>query len=257
MFSAFVIKFVIFGFCGWLWESVLYTILSGKFENRGFLYGPLCPIYGFGANIAAALFGSYVGRPLKLFLVCMVSSAILEYLTSFVLEKFFGARWWDYSTIPLNLNGRICLSCSIAFGIAGVVLLPGAILPIIHYVDSIPLDIASIIAIFLAGFLGGDTFLSINNIIDLNKFMEDIEHEAIERRNAAGKFIEDHGGNTIKEAVMKRVPKLDRKQTYLIRNIYSFTSDNKEKIIRLLKISVGYPLEPTNVDTSESNNTNQ
>lgn len=252
MFSAFVIKFAIFGFCGWLWESVLYTALSGKFENRGFLYGPLCPIYGFGANIAAALFGSYVETPLKLFLVCMVSSAILEYLTSFVLEKFFGARWWDYSTIPLNIHGRICLSCSIAFGLAGVILLPGAILPIINFVDSIPTETASVIAIFIAGFLGGDTFLSVNNITDLNKLMEDIEHEVVEKRNAAGKFIDEHGGNTVKEAVMKRVPKLSWKQTYLIRNIYSFTSENKEKIIRILKISVGYPLEPASADQNEN-----
>ncbi len=255
MFAAFVIKFIIFGFCGWLWESVLYTILSGKPDNRGFLYGPICPIYGFGANIAAALFGSLVGNPFKLFFVCMISSAALEYITSFVLEKFFGARWWDYSTIPLNIHGRICLSCSIAFGLAGVILLPGAIIPIIEHVDAIPTETASVIAIILAGFLGGDTFLSINNIIDLNKLMEDIEHEAVERKNAAGKFIEEHGGNAIKDAVMKRVPKLSRKQTYLIKNIYSFTSENKEKIIRLLKISVGYPLEPAGSNTTEKNDT--
>jgi uncharacterized membrane protein len=251
MFAAFVIKFVIFGFCGWLWESVLYTVLSGKFDNRGFLYGPLCPIYGLGANIAAALFGPFIGSPFKLFFVCMISSAILEYLTSFVLEKFFGARWWDYSTIPLNIHGRICLSCSIAFGLAGVILLPGAIIPIIGFVDSIPSEPATVIAIFLAGFLGGDTFLSINNITDLNKLMEDIEHEAIERKNAAGRYIEEHGGNAIKEAVMKRVPKLSPKQTYLIKNIYSFTSENKEKIIRILKISVGYPLESADTQTDE------
>ena len=251
MFAAFVIKFVIFGFCGWLWESVLYTVLSGKFDNRGFLYGPLCPIYGFGANIAAALFGPFIGSPFKLFFVCMISSAILEYLTSFVLEKFFGARWWDYSTIPLNIHGRICWSCSIAFGLAGVILLPGAIIPIIGFVDSIPSEPATVIAIFLAGFLGGDTFLSINNITDLNKLMEDIEHEAIERKNAAGRYIEEHGGNAIKEAVMKRVPKLSPKQTYLIKNIYSFTSENKEKIIRILKISVGYPLESVDTQTDE------
>lgn len=251
MFAAFVIKFVIFGFCGWLWESVLYTVLSGKFDNRGFLYGPLCPIYGFGANIAAALFEPFIGSPFKLFFVCMISSAILEYLTSFVLEKFFGARWWDYSTIPLNIHGRICLSCSIAFGLAGVILLPGAIIPIIGFVDSIPSEPATVIAIFLAGFLGGDTFLSINNITDLNKLMEDIEHEAIERKNAAGRYIEEHGGNAIKEAVMKRVPKLSSKQTYLIKNIYSFTSENKEKIIKILKISVGYPLESADTQTDE------
>lgn len=251
MFAAFVLKFMIFSFCGWLWETVLYTILSGKFENRGFLYGPFCPIYGFGANIAATLFGSLIGSPLKLFFTCMISSALLEYLTSFILEKFFGARWWDYSTIPFNLNGRICLSCSLAFGIAGLILLPGAILPIIAYIDSLPLEVTSTVAIILTGFLGGDTFLSINNIIDLNKYIEDIEREINERREAAGKFIEEHGGNAAREVVMRRVPKLSRKQTYLIKNIYSFTSENKEKIIRLLKISVGYPLDAEESEKSK------
>ncbi|WP_051227089.1 putative ABC transporter permease [Butyrivibrio sp. MC2013] len=243
MLAIFVIEFTVFSFVGWLWESVLYTVLSGKLDNRGFLYGPLCPIYGFGAIIAARVFGGFVGRPVFLFFICMVSSAILEYLTSFILEKFFGARWWDYSTIPFNVHGRICLSCSMAFGFAGVILLPYGILPIISFIESLPMNILVNVAIVLAGFIGGDVFLSIGNMVDLNRFIDDIEKEAKKRRDAAGKFVDEHGGNYLREEVLSRVPKLRYKELFFIRNIVGFMSGNRDRIIRLLKISVGFPLD--------------
>jgi uncharacterized membrane protein len=243
MFAYFVIEFTIFSVVGWMWESVLYTVLSGRPDNRGFLHGPICPIYGFGSIIAATLFEPLVGEPLKLFLISMIGSAILEYITSFVLEKFFDARWWDYSTIPFNIHGRICLSCSIAFGIAGVVLVPRAILPIIERVHMIPPFYADIIAILMAGFIGGDLFLSVSSVVDVGRMIDDILRECREKRNALGRKTGFRNGNSMKAEVQKRSLGLNKGQRYAIRSINRFVSDNKEKVIKLLKISVGYPLD--------------
>jgi uncharacterized membrane protein len=100
---------------------------SGEWENRGFLFGPYCPIYGVAVMIAQFVFHSGVlptdgdTNPLEIFLVCAIGSAIIEYITSYVLERKYHARWWDYSNIPLNINGRIAIPISCCFGLAGIV----------------------------------------------------------------------------------------------------------------------------------------
>ena len=99
---------------------------EGCWENRGFLYGPVIPIYGAGAaaitlvmRLLAANGHSEPGR-LQLFLICFFGSAVLEFSTHWLLEKLFHARWWDYSDMPLNINGRICLPASTLFGLSGM-----------------------------------------------------------------------------------------------------------------------------------------
>lgn len=106
--------FLFYSFCGWVYESILVSILERRPVNRGFLNGPLCPIYGAGAVGAVVVLGQ-VHNPLVVFLFSMVGASILEYVTSWVMEALFHARWWDYSDYKFNLNGRICLlgrSCS-------------------------------------------------------------------------------------------------------------------------------------------------
>ncbi len=123
--SRFFVEFILFSLGGWVYESIYCTITRKHWTNRGFLFGPVCPIYGFGA-MAVRLFAFYVpikpGKDIPLwavFVSFMVVSAILEYITSWAMEKMFHARWWDYSSMPLNLNGRICLPASLLFGAAG------------------------------------------------------------------------------------------------------------------------------------------
>ena len=132
--------FCLFSFIGWLYECTYCTLKTKHWQNRGFLFGPICPIYGTAVICGIFLFGDLpqllknsaggagflaflMELPLwGIFLMSMILSAILEYLTSFVLEKLFHARWWDYSDVPLNVNGRICLPASMGFGAAGIVI---------------------------------------------------------------------------------------------------------------------------------------
>ena len=111
--------FLFYSFCGWVYESILVSILERRPVNRGFLNGPLCPIYGVGAVGAVVVLGQ-VHNPLVVFLLSMVGASILEYVTSWVMEALFHARWWDYSDYKFNLNGRICLLGAFVFGVGGV-----------------------------------------------------------------------------------------------------------------------------------------
>lgn len=111
--------FLIYAIMGWIIEVVGGIIQNKKFVNRGFMIGPYCPIYGVGGVLITILLHEYVSNPFILFCVAIVICGALEYLTSYVMEKVFKARWWDYSKKKFNINGRICLETIIPFGLLG------------------------------------------------------------------------------------------------------------------------------------------
>lgn len=110
--------FFIYAFLGWCAEVCYAAVTLGKFSNRGFLNGPICPIYGVGALIVLVVLTPVSHRLAPLFFSSMVLATLLEYLTGLVLEKIFHAKWWDYSDKPFNIQGYICLEFSIIWGIA-------------------------------------------------------------------------------------------------------------------------------------------
>lgn len=101
-------------------EVVITLIKERKIINRGFLIGPYCPIYGTGCLLLITLLNKYKNDPLTLFIMTILVCSILEYTTSYVMEKLFKARWWDYTRFKFNINGRICAETMIPFGILGV-----------------------------------------------------------------------------------------------------------------------------------------
>lgn len=121
MFSKYIILFFIYSVFGWLLENTTQLIEKHKVTNRGFLVGPYCPIYGVGALLLHFLLGRYQNDPIVLFLLSIIICCSLEYITSYVMEKIFNARWWDYSTKKFNINGRICLETGIPFGLFGTI----------------------------------------------------------------------------------------------------------------------------------------
>lgn len=114
--------FIIFSIIGWIVECITCTILEKRFvRDRGFLIGPYCPIYGVGGLCAYLILSKYYYDPITLFVLAAVGASILEYVTSYLMEKMFKARWWDYTDYKFNLEGRICLLNAILFGIMGMV----------------------------------------------------------------------------------------------------------------------------------------
>ncbi len=111
--------FWIFAISGWIIEMIYCAIIDKQIVNRGFFIGPYCPIYGFG-GISMLLFLPYKDHPVVCFILSLVVCSFIEYFTSYLMEKAFKVRWWDYSNDSFNINGRICLRNALAFGALGV-----------------------------------------------------------------------------------------------------------------------------------------
>lgn len=123
-FQNLIIYYFIFGIIGWILEMIYGYLLFGHFVERGFLYGPICPIYGWGVVFMVLIAEHFKNKNTNVaikFLVITIMFTILEYTVSFLLEALFGQRWWDYSNEILNLQGRVCIAFSFMFGILGII----------------------------------------------------------------------------------------------------------------------------------------
>lgn len=130
--------FAVFSFAGWVMETLLYIARDGKVVKRGFLFGPVCPIYGCGTLIATAILKTGITNTIWIFIIGLILCGILEYVTHFLMEKAFHAMWWDYSDRALNIKGRVYFKGLIFFGV-GMLLLVKVLLPPFYYaLDVIP-----------------------------------------------------------------------------------------------------------------------
>lgn len=171
-----VLLFALYSFAGWLLETTFASIFEGKFVNRGFLFGPFCPIYGFGAIIIiqtyALLSHTLSKRPLLLFFTIILSilfTTILEYFTGFLMEKIFNCKWWDYSEEFLNLHGRICIKYSLFWGILAYILISVIQPVIVLNVSLLPEIYKKIMAFILIGYFIFDTIKSSIDALDLKQ----------------------------------------------------------------------------------------
>lgn len=204
--SRYFVYFVIFSFMGWVYESAYCTIKGKKWQNRGFLYGPVCPIYGVGAaSITAISDAVKAGEGAEfvwwqVFLVAFFGSIVLEYATSWALEKLFHAYWWDYSKVPLNINGRVCFPASVGFGLAGL-LVVYVIAPFTQRMTAAvaPIIMEALSLLFMA-FVAVDVTLTVSaltnferNVIaweeSLNRHMDQFVNNVQEKKHAAGSAL--------------------------------------------------------------------
>ena len=115
--------FMLYSFFGWIIEMLVVAMEKGRFTPRGFLIGPYLPIFGVGAILITLLLSKYEKDIFVLFIVSSFLGATLEYIVSYIFEKIFKTRWWNYERDRFNLNGRVCLSTTIGFGILGVMVI--------------------------------------------------------------------------------------------------------------------------------------
>ena len=175
----YVLMFFIFSAIGWTIETIYCSLGNKKFINRGFLYGPVCPIYGAGALLfeifVTPLSETFEKRWWLVILVGVVLADVLEYLTSYIMEKLFNARWWDYSENFLNLHGRICFKHSCYWGLFSVIFVY-VVSPIYHrLIDPIAqntrnLAVGVILVIFLV-----DLVFTVKATLDIHKLMKKID----------------------------------------------------------------------------------
>ena len=164
----YILLFFIYSIFGWIMEVVCKLIEKKKFINRGFLIGPYCPIYGHGAILITLLLQKYINDPIALFIMGIVICSILEYLTSYFMEKIFHARWWDYSQRKFNINGRICLRTMIPFGLLGLFIMYVSNPFFFDVIEKIPNVTLNIICITLLVIFFIDNIVSFNIISNVN-----------------------------------------------------------------------------------------
>ncbi|MGM9588928.1 MAG: putative ABC transporter permease [Faecousia sp.] len=171
-FTTLFIWFILYSIIGWVYETIYCSIKELHWDNRGMLFGPYCPIYGVGA-VADVLLCSHLGSPVAVFFCCVIGSAILEYTTSYVTERLFHAVWWDYSDLPLNLHGRICLFCSLGFGAAGLVILYGIHPFMVALTDWMPLLAQEVLSLVLMAIFAADCAWTVDSLATINQKLEE------------------------------------------------------------------------------------
>lgn len=170
--------FFAYAFLGWCTEVSFAALTSGRFVNRGFLNGPVCPIYGVGVVIVLFFLDPLRKNTFLLFVGSVLLTSLLEWLTGFVLEKIFHQRWWDYSNEPFNLGGYICLRFSIAWGLACLIVVDIIHPSILWLIRLIPHTLGIVLlAVFSAAMLV-DLAATVRTITRMNRQLTQLDELA-------------------------------------------------------------------------------
>ena len=167
--------FFLYSLLGWIMETTLVSVREHRFVNRGFLNGPLCPIYGVGMCLIIVALTPYQDRLTDLFLGGMLLASALEYVTGWLLEKLFHAKWWDYSDKRCNLHGRICLRVSLAWGVLALVIIKLVQPAVTRLVASIPAEAGRIVLYGLLFLFFVDAIQSVWTALQLSKKIRSLD----------------------------------------------------------------------------------
>ncbi|MCI9423585.1 hypothetical protein GN277_18975 [Lachnospiraceae bacterium WCA-9-b2] len=194
----FILYFFIYGFLGWCTEVAYATVKQKKFVNRGFLNGPICPVYGVGIGMVVMLLEPMSGTIVSLYVVSTALVTTIEGVTGYLMDRLFHHKWWDYSNQPLNIGGYVCLLFSLAWGVA-CVLIVRVIHPFVcQMVDMIPVTVGIGLAAVLGIALLADLYVTTAEILKLNKKLDTMEKISAELRE-----LSDMIGVNIHESVME------------------------------------------------------
>lgn len=226
--ARYFLLFIIYAFVGWCMEVTLVSIQNKRFVNRGFLIGPYCPIYGFGALFITIFLGRYEYDPVVLFVMAVVACGILEYLTSWAMEIIFKARWWDYSKRKFNINGRVCLENLALFGIASCVIIYVTNPFIIKYLRMIPSVVQNVLIGALVAIHLVDNIVSYKIILNLKKVSNEIKDDTIEISEKVKNII--HSKSRLYRRLVNAFPNIKEKVQFKKWTLKEKLEDIKKKI---------------------------
>ena len=215
--------FVIYSFLGWILESIVRTICERRIINTGFLIGPFCPIYGFGAIIMILFLDQFKNNIILLFFSSFIILSLWEYVVGVLLEKFFATKYWDYSDHKFNYKGRICLTNSIAWGILGVLFINYIHPTITQLLEHVDFIYVAIITSIIAVILLIDAIISIIKVKNIKTTLEKIEeiNEQIKQKLLELKDREKISANdNIQNLINNLKARRDRTMRHLYRRAY-------------------------------------
>ncbi|WMJ87940.1 cardiolipin synthase [Anaerocolumna sp. MB42-C2] len=218
-------NFIIYSFLGWVYESLYVSLLKKSWVNRGFLNGPVIPIYGAGATLVYIAFWPYRNQYLLIFLGGMLLATLLEYITSLCMELLFHAKWWDYSDKKFNINGRICLSVSFFWGFLSVFMTLVLQPHIVRILDAIPGFYGEYIGYFILIIFISDTTITVIHTLQLDVILSDLQKLKQDLQD----YIENSRIYETKEELKHKLSSY--KASELLDNIKLFMEENKEKLV--------------------------
>lgn len=189
--------FFIYAFLGWSVEVIYAALLEKRFVNRGFLNGPLCPIYGFGVLLVLNLLRPFQDNVFLLFGGSVLITSAIEFLAGFLLEKIFHQRWWDYRDKPFHLGGYICLSFSILWGLACLIVVDRVNPMVVRLVERVPALTGTVILILMSFLFAVDLIATVMIILKLNAKLKAITEITEKLREASEDIGERLADGTI------------------------------------------------------------
>lgn len=221
----------IYSFLGWCAEVVFAACRRGVFVNRGFLNGPVCPIYGFGVALVLWLLEPVRSSFLLLFFGSMLLTTALEFIIGFIMESFFHDKWWDYSNNPFNIKGYVCLEFSIIWGLA-CVLVVDVIHPLIQkLIDAIPVNAGWWLIWIFAAIMASDALITLIELLKLPKrfkAVEELEKMMTAVSDAVGEKVLYEGYDRAKErreAFVERHPELTERSREAVQDVLEKRSE--------------------------------
>ncbi|MGN1266457.1 MAG: putative ABC transporter permease [Dorea sp.] len=222
--------FVIYGFLGWCGEVIFAAIKERKFINRGFLNSPICPIYGIGVVCVVHVLEPYIHHIGLLYVMSVVLTTVLEYVTGVLLERIFHHRWWDYSNMPLNINGHICILFSLAWGLGCVIIVKWIHPFIFRGIEWLPIWLGNVLNVASVIGIGADIYVTVTGIFQMNRrlsMMEDIAKELHE--------ISEHLGSNLSRNVLEGIERQEEIKEKLEEKVGEKFQEQKEKALELGK----------------------
>ena len=239
--------FVIYSFLGWILESIVRTICERRIINTGFLIGPFCPIYGFGAIIMILFLDQFKNNIILLFFSSFIILSLWEYVVGVLLEKFFATKYWEYSDHKFNYKGRICLTNSIAWGILGVLFINYIHPTITQLLEHIDFIYVAIITSIIAVILLIDAIISIIKVKNIKTTLEKIEeiNEQIKQKLLELKDREKISANdNIQNLINNLKARRDRTMRHLYRRAYrlkkAFPAINTKEFTEILNKKIEF-----------------
>ena len=207
-FIQWLLFFYVYCFVGWCIESTIVSVSSRKFVNRGFVRGPLLPIYGFGAIVILFVTIPVKGNPLLVYIFGAIGTTILEYITGWLMEKIFKMKYWDYSDCKFNLKGYICLKSSLFWGVLSLFLVFIIHKPIEDVMVSMSVFTISVIDIIISIVFIADLIYAVRTALDINKLLEAITEIKAEIAEAKQELSERIDENEYTKRLNERIEKL-------------------------------------------------
>lgn len=186
-----ILYFYVYGVLGWCTEVAYAACKHGKFVNRGFLNGPICPVYGIGVGVVVQFLMPLRHQELLLYVASTVLVTLIEGLTGFFLDKIFHHRWWDYSSLRFNLGGYVCLRFSLIWGSVCVFIVKVFHPIVLDLLAMIPFYVGLVMIVILGISLLADLYVTASAILKFNKRLQSMERIAEELRNLSDKMGEN------------------------------------------------------------------